>query len=46
MVAGEVFTPIQILGILIVLGSISTAILTRAPAPPEVNESLAKERTP
>lgn len=46
MVAGEVFTPMQMLGILIVLGSISTAILTRAQARPEINESLAKERTP
>lgn len=45
-VAGEHFTPMQMLGILIVLGSISTAILTTDPARPDANERLAKEHTP
>lgn len=44
--AGELFTPMQMLGIVIVLGSISAAILTKTPVRPSVNERLAKERTP
>lgn len=45
VVAGELFTPLQILGAVIVLGSISTAIRTPPPARPDVNKTLAKERT-
>jgi probable blue pigment (indigoidine) exporter len=46
VVAGEVFTPLQMLGILIVLGSISAAILIKTPVRPDASARLAKERTP
>lgn len=46
VVAGEHFTPMQMLGTVIVLGAISAAILTRTPARSDANEWLANERTP
>jgi probable blue pigment (indigoidine) exporter len=45
-VAGELFTPFQLLGILTVLGSISAAILTKSPVRPDINERLVKEPAP
>lgn len=45
LVAGEVFTPMQMLGILLVLGSISAAIVTKTAQPPGAHERPVKERT-
>lgn len=45
-VAGELFTSTQTLGVLIVLGSIAAAILSKPPARSDVHERLAKELTP
>ncbi|MET3923544.1 EamA family transporter [Arthrobacter sp. UYEF20] len=45
LVAGEGFTPMQMLGILVVLGSISAAIVTKTAQPPGAHERPAKERT-
>lgn len=45
LVAGEVFTPMQMLGILLVLGSISAAIVAKTAQPPGAHERPVKERT-
>lgn len=45
LVAGEGFTPMQMLGILLVLGSISAAVVTKPAQPPAARERPAKERT-
>lgn len=44
-VAGETFAPMQMLGVLIVLGSITAAILSKAAKPPVNTERLAEKRT-
>lgn len=44
-VAGETFAPMQMLGVLIVLGSITAAILSKTAKPPVNTERLAKKRS-
>lgn len=45
-VAGESFTPMQMLGILIVLGSIATAIFAKGAKPPVEYKVLTEKRSP
>lgn len=44
-VTGETFAPMQMLGVLIVIGSITAAILSKTAKPPANTERLAKKRT-
>ena len=44
MIAGEVLTLVQAAGVLIVLGSITAAIITKAAKPPYADETLVKGR--